>query len=103
MNAKAGSVMTKNPASCTPQTSLREVAQMMLAHDCGSIPVVENKETKKLVGIITDRDIVCRSIAQNRDPSILTVSDCMSKPVITASLEASLEDCCNLMEENQVR
>jgi CBS domain-containing protein len=69
MKAKAESVMTKNPACCTPQTNLREVAQMMVAHDCGSISVVENKENKKLIGIITDRDIVCRSIAQNKDPS----------------------------------
>src|SRR5436309_3451650 len=96
MKAKAESVMTTSPACCTPQTSLREVGQMMVAHDCGSIPVVENKETKKLVGIITDRDIVCRSIAQGKNPLELTAGDCMSNPVVTAKPDTSLEECCNL-------
>jgi CBS domain-containing protein len=103
MKAKAESVMTKDPACCTPQTSLREVGQMMVAHDCGSIPVIETKETMKLVGIITDRDIVCRSVAQNKNPLDLTAGDCMSNPVVTAEPDTSLEECCALMEENQVR
>jgi len=103
MKAKAESVMTKDPACCTPLTSLREVSQMMVAHDCGSIPVVESKESKKLVGIITDRDIVCRSVAQNKNPLELTAGDCMSNPVVTGEPGTSLEDCCNLMEDNQVR
>jgi CBS domain-containing protein len=53
-------VMTANTACCISETALQEVAQMMVDHDCGEIPVVDNKETKVPIGVITDRDIVCR-------------------------------------------
>jgi len=51
-------VMTANPACCTPDAALREVAAMMVDNDCGEIPVVENKESNIPVGVVTDRDIV---------------------------------------------
>src|SRR5438874_1702454 len=94
--AKAQDVMTQDPACCTPQSSLREVAQMMVKHDCGSIPVVENNETMKLVGIITDRDIICRTLAQGKNALELTAGDAMSQPVVSAHPESSLEECCRL-------
>jgi CBS domain-containing protein len=100
---KAENVMTQDPACCTPETSLREVAQMMVAHDCGSIPVVENKENMRLVAMITDRDIVCRTLAQGKNPLEAKVSDAMSQPVVSAQPDSSLEECARLMEENQVR
>jgi len=103
MKSKAESVMTKNPACCTPRTSLREVAQMMVAHDCGSLPVVESKESMRLVGMITDRDIVCRTVAQNKNPLEATVADAMSPQAVSAHPDSTLEECCQLMQENQVR
>src|ERR1051326_6139338 len=103
MKAKAKDVMTKDPACCTPQTNLREVGQMMVAMDCGAIPVVENKDTMKLIGLITDCDIVCRTVAQGKIPLELTAQDAMSQPIVSARPESSLEECCQLMEENQVR
>src|SRR6185312_1969085 len=102
MKIKVENVMTKEPACCTPQTRLAQVAQMMAARHCGSIPVVENKENMKLVGIITDRDIVCRSLAQGKNPLELSAADCMSSPVVSAVRSGSLEECCDLMEENQI-
>ncbi len=61
-------VMTIDPACCVLETSLQEVAQMMIDHDCGEIPVVENKQNYLPIGVITDRDIVCRTIAKGSNP-----------------------------------
>ncbi|HZO91966.1 MAG TPA: CBS domain-containing protein [Chthonomonadaceae bacterium] len=96
-------IMTPNPACCTPETSLRDVARLMVEHCCGSVPVVENSSSQKLIGIITDRDIVCRTIANGQNPMTMTVSQCFSQPVVTATPDMSLEDCCKLMEQKQVR
>lgn len=78
-------VMTANPACCTAETNLREVAQLMVEHDCGEIPVVANKDTKKPVGVVTDRDIVCRTVAKGTNPLDLTAADCMSQPCVTVT------------------
>ena len=96
-------IMTKNPACCTTDANLQEVAQLMVEHDCGETPVVESKQNMKLVGVITDRDITCRSVAVGKNPLKMTAGDCMSSPCITVTPEMSLEDCCKVMEENQVR
>jgi len=96
-------IMTRNPACCTPETSLQEVARLMLEHDFGESPVVENTQSMKLVGVITDRDITCRSVALGKNPLKMTTRDCMSSPCVAVLPETSIEDCCLVMEENQVR
>jgi CBS domain-containing protein len=96
-------VMTTDPACCTSETGLREVAQMMVSNDCGEIPVVENMETKMPIGVITDRDIVCRTVARGFDPLDLTAADCMSKPCVTVTPDMSLEECSRILEENRIR
>jgi len=96
-------VMTADPACCISETALQEVAQLMIDHDCGEIPVVKNKETKLPIGVITDRDIVCRTVAQGLNPLDLTVADCMSKPCVTVTADMSIEECSKIMEENKIR
>jgi CBS domain-containing protein len=96
-------VMTADPACCISETALQEVAQMMIDHDCGEIPVVENKETKLPIGVITDRDIVCRTVARGLNPLDLTVADCMTKPCVTVTPDMSVEECSRIMEENKIR
>jgi CBS domain-containing protein len=96
-------VMTADPACCISETGLQEVAQMMVDHNCGEIPVVENKEMKLPIGVITDRDIVCRTVAQGRNPLDLTVADCISKPCVTVTPDMSIEECSRIMEENRIR
>ena len=64
---KAQELMTKVPTCCTPESTLREAAQLMQEHDCGCIPVVE-KGTMRLVGVVTDRDIACRGVAEGKGP-----------------------------------
>jgi CBS domain-containing protein len=96
-------IMTPNPACCTPETSLPEVARLFVDHDCGAIPVVDSPGNRRPLGIVTDRDIACRAVAAGKNTLELTARDCMSAPVVTVSLEASLNDCCEAMEKNKVR
>lgn len=96
-------IMTKSPACCTPDTPVQQVAQEMIKRDCGGIPVIESDARPKVVGMITDRDIVCRAVAKGENPQFLTAAACMSRNVVTATPEMFVDDCCNLMEEHQVR
>jgi CBS domain-containing protein len=96
-------LMTADPACCRSQTGLQEVAQMMVDNACGEIPVVENTENNLPIGVITDRDIVCRTVARGLNPLDLTVADCMSKPCVTVTPDMSVEECGRIMEENKIR
>jgi CBS domain-containing protein len=100
---RVSDVMTKNPTCCTPDTNLQEVARMMLQEDVGSIPVCEDANTKRVVGVITDRDIAIRAVAAGRNPNECTVREFMSHPVAVVQIDASLEEALKTMEQNQVR
>ena len=96
-------VMTPDPACCTPDTTLRRVAEMMVENDCGEIPVVEDMASMKPVGVITDRDITCRAVAKGLNPLVTTASECMTGPCVTVRPDATLEECCRVLEENRIR
>jgi CBS domain-containing protein len=74
----------------------------MEEQDCGSLPVVDAR-TGKLVGIVTDRDIVCRAVARGKDPRTTHARECMSDALATVRPDSELEECCQLMESEQVR
>lgn len=94
-------IMSKDPGCCTPDTSVQHVANLMIEYNCGEIPVVD--EDHRPVGVVTDRDIACRAVAQGKDPQSTKARDVMSSPVLTVTPESSVEDCCRKLEENQVR
>ena len=96
-------VMTRTPACCLPTTRLDEVARMMVDHDCGEIPVVRSRENKELVGVITDRDICCRAVAQRKIPSEMSASECMTSPVFTVSPDIEISQACRIFEDKEVR
>ena len=96
-------VMTRNPACCTPETGLREVAMMMVENDCGQIPLVRSTTDPQVLGVVTDRDIVSRLVARGRNPLDMLAETCMSQPVITVRTDASVEDCIRLMETHRIR
>ncbi len=96
-------IMTKNPAYGTPDTSLRVIAQLMVENDCGCIPIVSAENARMPIGVITDRDIVVRTVAEKRDPLDLQAEDIMSGGIVTVMPEMSIEECCNLMESKQIR
>jgi len=97
---KIEEIMTANPACCGPETNLREVARLMVDHDCGEIPVLRDGRP---VGVITDRDIAARAVAAGRNPLEMKASDLMSTPVITVKPSTDVDDCCDTMEEHQIR
>lgn len=94
-------IMTRNPACCAPETTLREIAMKMQGCDCGEIPVLD--EMRRPIGVVTDRDICIRAVAAGMDVASTTAREIMSSPVFTVSPGDSLEDCCRQMEEHQVR
>ena len=96
-------IMTRDVACCNPDTNLREVARMMGYHNCGAIPVVDNQNTMRPVGIVTDRDITIRTLAENHNPLEMIAQNVMSSPVVTVTPDMSVEACCNIMEQNAVR
>lgn len=96
-------IMTKDPACCTPETPLQEAVQLMIDFDCGEIPVVEDLRSCLPMGVITDRDVVCRSIGKGLNPLEMTVSDCMSYPLVAITPETSIDECREVLEENQIR
>jgi CBS domain-containing protein len=100
---KVKEIMSKEPACCTRETSLQDVAILMVENDCGEIPVVDTLQSKRPVGVVTDRDITCRTVALGKNPLDLRARDCMSSPAVTVTPETSLDECCRLMEENQLR
>lgn len=95
------SVMTANPATCGRDATLQEVAQLMKQNDCGQIPVVD--DGNKPVGVITDRDIAVRAVAQGTDTRSATAADYMTAPVATVRENSSIDECYQLMEQNQIR
>lgn len=100
MGAKVSDVMTDRPRAVTPQTPLTEVAALMESEDVGSIPVVENE---RLVGIVTDRDIVVRAVAKGKDLTGMPASAVSSRELVTVHPDDDLSDALELMARHQVR
>lgn len=100
---KVKDIMTGSPSFCTSGTSLEQVARLLTEHDCGAIPVVDDEAFPRPVGIVTDRDIVCRVVAAGENPRLKTAGDCMSSPCITITPVTRTDVCCDLMERNKIR
>ncbi len=103
MKKKVKEIMTEGPACCTAEMDLPSVAKMMADFDCGEIPVVDDGINYHPVGVITDRDITCRVVAWGKNPLELKVKDCMTTPCVTVTPETTLEECCRILEDNQIR
>jgi CBS domain-containing protein len=100
---KVKEIMTESITCCTPETSLADVARKMVVHDCGAIPVINDLDHNRPLGIVTDRDIVCRILASGRNPLEITAGECMTSPPFTVHPDDTLDECCHVLEEHQVR
>ncbi|MFU8802932.1 MAG: CBS domain-containing protein [Bradymonadaceae bacterium] len=100
---KIKDIMTGDPAVCTRDTSLEEVAKLMVDCDCGLIPVVESEQSMRPIGAITDRDIVVRLLAKGKNPLECKVEAAMTRDCVTASMDSELDEAIELMENNQIR
>ena len=78
---KAKDIMTRKPKSVTPETTLRDAARLMKDEDVGVLPVVERTGSDRLIGIVTDRDIAIRHVAEGHDSSSCPVSEAMTSSV----------------------
>ena len=97
----ARDVMTQDPACCLPGTTLDQVAKMMVENNCGEIPIVDRSNHP--IGVVTDRDIVCRVVAEGRNPTGQTADSCMTRPVVTVPTDAPLDEVIATMEDYQIR
>lgn len=93
-------LMSREVALCNATDSVQQAAQLMIENDCGLLPVIN--DSGAMVGVISDRDIACRCVAEGKS-SDTSVEDVMSKGVISAALDYSVEECCTKMEQNQIR
>jgi len=101
---QAREIMTENPVCCLPSDSLVSAAQKMRDNGCGLLPVVETHENNRLVGVLTDRDIVCRIVATGQDCSNITAQQAMTTGRLwTVKPNVSVDEVIEKMEEGQVR
>ena len=100
MGTKVQDVMTTRPRAVTPQTPLNEVAELMETDDVGAVPIVDGD---RLVGIVTDRDIVVRAIAKGKDPRGMPAAEVSSRELVTVNPDDDLSDALKLMAQYQVR
>jgi CBS domain-containing protein len=97
---KVRDAMTRDPQSCSPTDTLARAATLMKQVDCGSLPVVEGG---RLVGILTDRDIVVRGVAAGKDPKTQRVSEVMSADPVTVSPDDDVSAAAKVMADRKVR
>jgi CBS domain-containing protein len=99
---RVSDVMTPDPACCTPDNTAQEAAVLMKENDCGSIPVVENLERRRLVGTVTDRDLTIRGLAMGKGPET-RVRQLMTTDPITSAPEDEVETVREVMIARKVR
>jgi CBS domain-containing protein len=100
---KASDVMSKRLICCLRSDNVQYVAGLMKTYDIGSVPVVSDLETKRLEGIVTDRDLCMRILAAGSDPKTTLVGSVMSANPVTCAPEDSLDRCEQLMRNRQIR
>jgi len=100
---KCNEVMTKNPLCCLPEDLVTKAAGLMKSENIGSIPVVENEQTRKLVGIVTDRDLTLKILAEGFDAKSTKVEAVMTRKVVTCRAEDDLQKALDAMSEHQLR
>ena len=100
MGLKVHEVMTDRPRCVTPETPVTEAAQLMKSDDIGSLPILDGEQ---LAGMVTDRDIVIRAIAEGKDPRGMPVREVASRELVTVHADDDLATALKLMASQQVR
>ncbi len=100
---KCEEVMTKKTVCCLPNDTVAKAAQLMKRENIGAILVIENQQTQKLVGIVTDRDLALKIVAEGRDAKSTKVESVMTRKVVTCHPEDDLQKALDAMSEHQLR
>lgn len=100
---KCSDIMTQDLVVGTPANTVAEVARLMKTEDIGPILIVDNEQNRTLVGIVTDRDLVVKAIAEGLDPKTTKVNEVMSKKLVTCYTDDDIEQAMNAMAQYQLR
>lgn len=95
-------IMTDTPVCCTPDDSVQQAARLMTENDCGCLPVVNDMNTKEIVGVVTDRDLACRCLGEGRGPET-QVREVMSADPSCCTPDSDLDEVERIMAERKVR
>jgi CBS domain-containing protein len=100
---KCRDVMTEDLVFCTPGDTVSKVAQLMKREDIGPVLIVDNEQSKTLVGIVTDRDLAIKVVGEGRDPQNTRVEDVMTRKLITCHADDNVENALKAMAQYQLR
>ena len=100
---KCNKVMTVNPVCCLPNDKVSKAAELMKSENIGLIPVIENEQTKKMVGIVTDRDLALRILVEGRDANSTIVEVVMTRKVVTCRPDDDVQIALDAMAKHQLR
>jgi len=100
---KCSEVMTENPVCCLPNDSVSQAARVMRREHISPVPVVNDERTKEIIGIITDRDLAIKVVAESRDPNRTTVGDVMTHAIVVCRENDDLSSALSAMEQYQIR
>jgi CBS domain-containing protein len=100
---KVGDIMTPDPVCCVLTDTAQRVARMLRDDDIGAVPVVQDQQSRKLIGMITDRDLCCSVLADGLDPKITTIVNLISAGPVSCKDSDDLEECERAMQQHRVR
>jgi CBS domain-containing protein len=100
---RCSDIMTENVVYCSPNDSVARAAQLMKTEDIGPVLIVDNDQSRTLVGIVTDRDLALKVVAEGRDPNTTRVEDVMSKKLVTCRADDDVDVAMNAMAQFQLR
>lgn len=96
-------LMTSNPICCLATDNVKSVAETMKRENIGPIPVIDGEQTRKLIGVITDRDLALKVVGEGRDAASTKVEAVMTRKVVTCRADDSMQRALDAMAENQLR
>ena len=100
---KCKEIMTEDPACCLPGDTVDQAAQLMKDEEVGPVPVVADQQTKRLLGIVTDRDLAVKVVADARQIAAVKVEEVMTRNPVTCHADDDLQTAIDAMEKHQVR
>lgn len=100
---KVKDIMKPDPLCCSPSDTVESAARKMKEKDVGSLPVIADSESRKLEGIVTDRDLCCNVIAEGKDPGTTFVVEAMTRYPATCGPDDDVDTCAKIMQDHQVR
>lgn len=96
-------VMTENPVCCLPDDLVSAAARVMRREGVGAVPVINDEQRKQLIGIVTDRDLAIKVVAESRNPNHTMVQDVMTSTIVVCREREDLSSAIGAMEEHQIR